>query len=191
LINTYVSGTSDYLPVEKQLDLMKKLLPNIKKIGVLYNTSEVNSEVQVDELKNAAVDYEIITMGITSTNEVNNAINSLVKKIDVLFVPTDNLVVSSLPIIVRSTLQEKIPIIASEQGSVENGALATAGINYYKLGYETGKMAVEILKGAEISNMPLKISEETDIFINEDTLKALGIPAPSIENIIYVKTKQN
>jgi putative ABC transport system substrate-binding protein len=188
---TNVSGTSDYLPVEKQLDLMKKLLPNIKKIGVLYNTSEVNSEVQVDELKNAAVDYEIITMGITSTNEVNNAINSLVKKIDVLFVPTDNLVVSSLPIIVRSTLQEKIPIIASEQGSVENGALATAGINYYKLGYETGKMAVEILKGAEISNMPLKISEETDIFINEDTLKALGIPAPSIENIIYVKTKQN
>lgn len=188
---TNVSGTSDYLPVEKQLDLMKKLLPNIKKIGVLYNTSEVNSEVQVDELKNAAVDYEIITMGITSTNEVNNAINSLVKKIDVLFVPTDNLVVSSLPIIVRSTLQEKIPIIASEQGSVENGALATAGINYYKLGYETGKMAVEILKGAEISNMPLKISEETDIFINEDTLKALGIPVPSIENIIYVKTKQN
>ncbi|HHY70199.1 MAG TPA: ABC transporter substrate-binding protein [Thermoanaerobacterales bacterium] len=186
--DTNVSGTSDYLPVEKQLDLMKKLLPNVKKIGVLYNTSEVNSEVQVDELKKTATEYEIITLGITSTNEVNNAINSLVKKIDVLFVPTDNLVVSSLPIIVRSTLQAKIPIIASEQGSVELGALATAGINYYKLGYETGKMAVEVLKGTGISNMPLKISEETDIFINEDTLKALDIPTPSIENIIYVKT---
>lgn len=144
--------------------------------------------MQVDELKKTATEYEIITLGITSTNEVNNAINSLVKKIDVLFVPTDNLVVSSLPIIVRSTLQAKIPIIASEQGSVELGALATAGINYYKLGYETGKMAVEVLKGTGISNMPLKISEETDIFINEDTLKALDIPTPSIENIIYVKT---
>lgn len=184
---TNVSGTSDYLPVEKQLDLMKRLVPNAKRIGVLFNTSEVNSEVQIDELKKAAKEYEIVTLGITSTNEVNNAINSLVKKIDVLFVPTDNLVVSSMPIIVRSTLQAKIPIIASEQGSVESGALATAGINYYKLGYETGKMAVEVIKGADISDMPLKTSEETDIFINENTLKALDIPTPSIENIVYVK----
>ncbi len=186
---TNVSGTSDYLPVEKQLDLMKKLLPNVKKIGVIYNTSEVNSEVQVNELKSIATGYEIVTMGITSTNEVSNAINSLVKKIDVLYVPTDNLVVSSLPIIVKSTLQEKIPVIASEEGSVENGALATAGINYYKLGYDTGNMAVDVLKGAEISSMPIKISEETDIFINEETLEKLDIPAPSIEDIIYVKTK--
>lgn len=186
---TNVSGTSDYLPVEKQLGLIKQLLPEAKKIGVIYNTSEVNSEVQVEELKKAAKDYEIITTGVSSTNDVSSAINSLVKKIDVLYVPTDQLVVSSMPIIAKSTLEAKIPIIAAEKGSVEAGALATVGINYYKLGYEAGKMAVEVLKGKDISKMPIKISEETDIYINEDSLKALGIPKPKAENIQYIKTK--
>ncbi|MGI6425464.1 MAG: ABC transporter substrate-binding protein [Tepidanaerobacteraceae bacterium] len=183
---TNVSGTSDYLPVEKQLNLIKELAPNAKTIGVLYNTSEVNSEVQIEELKKVAEGYEVVSLGVTSTNEVNNAINSLVKKIDVLYVPTDNLVVSSMPIIVKNTLEAKIPIIASDQGSVESGALATAGINYYKLGYDTGLMAVDVLKGADISEMPIKTSDETDMFINENTLKALNIPTPTIENIIYV-----
>ncbi|WP_055665502.1 ABC transporter substrate-binding protein [Desnuesiella massiliensis] len=186
---TNVSGTSDYLPVEKQLDLIKQLMPKAKKIGVIYNTSEVNSEVQVEELRKAAKDYEIITTGVSSTNDVSSAINSLVKKIDILYVPTDQLVVSSMPIIAKSTLEAKIPIIAAEKGSVEAGALATVGINYYKLGYEAGKMAVEVLKGKDISKMPIKISEETDIYINEDSLKALGIPKPKAENIQYIKTK--
>lgn len=186
---TNVSGTSDYLPVEKQLGLIKQLLPEAKKIGVIYNTSEVNSEVQVEELKKAAKGYEIITTGVSSTNDVSSAINSLVKKIDVLYVPTDQLVVSSMPIIAKSTLEAKIPIIAAEKGSVEAGALATVGINYYKLGYEAGKMAVEVLKGKDISKMPIKISEETDIYINEDSLKTLGIPKPTAENIQYIKTK--
>lgn len=186
---TNVSGTSDYLPVEKQLDLIKQLIPKAKKIGIIYNTSEVNSEVQVEELKKAAKDYEIITTGVSSTNDVSSAVNSLVKKIDVLYVPTDQLVVSSMPIIAKSTLEAKIPIIAAEKGSVEAGALATVGINYYKLGYEAGKMAIEVLKGKDISKMPIKISEETDIYINEDSLKALGIPKPKAENIQYIKTK--
>ena len=186
---TNVSGTSDYLPVEKQLGLIKQLLPEAKKIGVIYNTSEVNSEVQVEELKKAAKGYEIITTGVSSTNDVSSAINSLVKKIDVIYVPTDQLVVSSMPIIAKSTLEAKIPIIAAEKGSVEAGALATVGINYYKLGYEAGKMSVEVLKGKDISKMPIKISEETDIYINEDSLKTLGIPKPRAENIQYIKTK--
>lgn len=186
---TNVSGTSDYLPVEKQMDLIKKLVPNAKKIGFIYNTSEVNSEVQLNELKKVAKGYEIISTGVTSTNEVNSAIVSLVKDIDVLYVPTDQLVVSSMPIIVKNTLEAKIPIIAAEKGSVEAGALATVGINYYKLGYETGKMAVSVLKGEDISKMPIKISDETEIYINEDSLKILNIQKPSMENVQYIKTK--
>lgn len=187
--NTNVSGTSDYIPVDKQLELIKKLVPTAKKIGVLYNTSEVNSEVQINQLKEAAKGYEIITVGVTSTNEVNQAISSLVEKIDVLYAPTDQLVVSSMPIIRKKTLEKKIPIIASEKGSVELGALATQGINYYKLGYKTGEMAVDVLKGEDISKMAITISDETDIIINEDSLKALGMEKPDIENILYVKTK--
>lgn len=186
---TNVSGTSDYLPVQKQLDLIKELVPNAKKIGFIYNTSEVNSEVQLNELKKVSKGYEIISTGVTSTNEVNSAIGSLVKKIDVLYIPTDQLVVSSMPIIVKNTLKEKVPIIAAEKGSVEAGALATVGINYYKLGYETGKMAVAVLKGEDISKMPIKISDETDVYINEESLKKLNIKKPSMKNVKYIKTK--
>ncbi|MBU3206495.1 ABC transporter substrate-binding protein [Clostridium algidicarnis] len=184
---TNVSGTSDYLAVENQLDLIKKLVPNAKKIGFIYNTSEVNSEVQLNELKKVAKGYEIVPTGITSTNEVNSNIVSLVKKVDVLYIPTDQLVVSSMPIIVKHALEAKVPIIASEKGSVEAGALATVGINYYKLGYETGKMAVAVLKGDDISKMPMKISDETEVYINEDSLKILNIEKPSMGNVQYIK----
>lgn len=126
---------------------------------------------------------------MTSTNEVNSAIGSLVKEIDVLYIPTDQLVVSSMPIIVKNTLKEKVPIIAAEKGSVEAGALATVGINYYKLGYETGKMAVAVLKGEDISKMPIKISDETDVYINEESLKKLNIKKPLMKNVKYIKTK--
>lgn len=188
---TNVSGTSDYLPADKQLELVKLLVPNAKKIGVIYNTSEINSEVQVNQLKEYAQKngYEVVPVGITSTNEVNQAISTLISKIDVLYVPTDNLVVSSMPILVQKTLEKKIPIIASESGSVEVGALATQGIDYYKLGYKTGEMAAKVLKGEDISQMPIAKADETNIIINEDTLKALSIEKPANQNITYVKTK--
>lgn len=184
---TNVTGTSDYIPVSKQVELIKTFAPDAKIIGVLYNTSEVNSQVQLDQLKEEAKGYEIVEVGVTSTNEVNQAISSLVGKIDVLYAPTDQLVVSAMPIIVEKTMAKKIPVIAAEKGSVELGALATQGINYYKLGYETGEMAVKVLQGEEISSMPVKTASETDIIVNEETLKALGLEKPQIENVVYVK----
>lgn len=182
-----VSGTLDYLPVENQLKLLKELVPKAKKIGFIYNTSEVNSEVQLNELKKVAKDYEIITTGVTSTNEVNNAIVNLVNKIDVLYVPTDQLVVSSMPIIVKHTLDAKIPIIAAEKGSVESGALGTVGIDYYQLGYEAGKMAVAVLKGEDISKMPIKMPSKTEIYINKNTLEKLGINKSNLDNVKYIE----
>jgi putative tryptophan/tyrosine transport system substrate-binding protein len=188
---TNVSGTSDYLSADKQLDLIKMFVPKTKKIGVLYNTSEINSEVQVNQLKEYAQknSYEVIAVGITSTNEVTQAISSLVGKIDVLYVPTDNLVVSAMPIIVQKTLEKKIPVIASESGSVEVGALATQGIDYYKLGYKTGEMAAKVLKGEDVSKMSISRADETKIIVNEDSLKALSIEKIDSKDIVYVKTK--
>ncbi len=158
-----------------------------KKIGFIYNTSEVNSGVQLNELKKAAKGYEIIETGVTSTNEINNAIANLVNKIDVLYVPTDQLVVSSMPIIAKHTLDAKIPIIAAEKGSVEAGALATVGIDYYQLGYETGKMAVSVLKGEDISKMPIKMTSKTEIYINKNSLEKLGIDKGNLGNLGNVK----
>ena len=189
--DTNVSGTSDYVPVDTQLNLIKMFAPNAKIIGALYNTSEINSEVQINQLKEYSNKngYEVITVGITSTNEVNQAISTLVDKIDVLFVPTDNLVVSALPLIAQKTIEKKIPIIASETGSVEMGALASQGINYYQLGYKTGEMAVRVLRGEDISKISINTATETKIAINEDSLKALGIEKPDNKDIEYVKTK--
>ncbi|WP_099191928.1 ABC transporter substrate-binding protein [Tepidibacter mesophilus] len=189
--NTNISGTSDYISVNKQLELVKTLVPDAKKIGVIYNTSEVNSEIQVNELKKYCKEYgyAVVEVGVTSTNEVNTAISSLVSKVDVLYAPTDQLVVSSMPIIVQKTQEKNIPIIASEKGSVELGALATCGIDYYELGYESGKMAVEVLKGEDISKMPMKTGEKMEIIINEDALKNLSIQKPDDERIVYINTK--
>lgn len=189
--STNVSGTSDYLSINKQLDLIKIFIPNAKKIGVIYNTSEINSEVQVNQLKDYSNrnGYEVVSVGVTSTNEINQAIGSLLNKIDVLYVPTDNLVVSAMPLVVQKTLEKKIPVIASESGSVEAGALATQGIDYYKLGYKTGEMAVKVLKGADISKMSIANADETKIIVNEDTLKALSIGKPDNKDIVYVKSK--
>jgi putative ABC transport system substrate-binding protein len=189
--DTNVSGTSDYVPVETQLNLIKMFAPKTKRIGVLYNTSEINSEVQVNQLKEYSDKngYEVLPVGITSTNEVNQAIGSIIDKIDVLYVPTDNLVVSALPLIVQKTLEKKIPIIASETGSVEVGGLASQGIDYYQLGYKTGEMAVKVLRGEAISKMPVARATETKIVVNEDSLKALGIEKPDNKDIEYIKTK--
>lgn len=188
---TNVSGTSDAIPVENHLSLIKIFSPNAKKIGVLYNTSEVNSEIQVNALKEYSKNngYEVIAVGVSSTNEISQAIMSIIDKIDVLFVPTDNLVVSAMPIIVEKALDKKIPVIASESGSVKQGALVTQGIDYYKLGYKTGEMAVKVLKGENISTMPVAAASETSIIVNEDTLKALSIEKPDNKDIVYVKSK--
>lgn len=188
-----VSGTSDYISIDKNLELIKTLIPNAKTIGVLYNTSEVNSKIQVDMLKEYASknNYKIIEKGISSANEVNQAMSSLISDIDVLYVPTDNLIVSSMPIVSRIATDNKVPVIASEDGSVKSGALACQGIDYEKLGYKTGELAVKVLNGEQVSNIPVTTLDETQIIVNEDTLKSLSMKKTDDKNIIYIKTGKN
>ena len=188
-----VSGTSDYIPIEKNLELIKTLIPNAKNIGVLYNTSEINSKIQVDKLKAYASenDYKVVEKGVSSSNEINQAMSSLVGNIDVLYVPTDNLIVSAMPLVSKLATEHKIPVIASEDGSVKSGALACQGIDYEKLGYKTGELAVKILEGEQVSNIPITFLDDTQIIINEDTLNALSIEKPDDENFTYIRTDKN
>ena len=177
---TNVTGTSDAAPMEKQFELLKKLIPNAKKLGILYNTSERNSEIQVEMAKKLAGDYglEIVSSGITSTNEVPQILDSLKSKIDVLYTPTDNLVASSMALISQKCMENNIPIIGSEKAHVEGGALATEGIDYYKLGFQTGLMAVEVLN-YKPENMPL------------ETLKDKKLTIKLIKQIKYSNTRGN
>lgn len=179
--DTNVTGTSDALDLKLQMELLKKLYPEAKKVGVLYTTSEANSEVQVKELKEKAPEYdlEIVTAGVSTSNDVAQSLDSIINNIDVMYVPTDNVIVSSMPLIYQKTIEKKIPIIASERGQVENGALATEGIDYKKLGYQTGLMAVEIIEGKDPKDMPIQTPDEFTLTINENTVKELGIELPA------------
>lgn len=177
---TNVTGTSDAAPIDKQMELLKKLVPNVKKVGIIYNTSEANSQVQVDQVKKMAPQYglEIVTAGVTSTNDIAQTLESLLGKVDALYVPTDNMIVSAMPIVSAKCLAKKIPIIGAESGTVKAGALATEGIDYYKLGYQTGLVAVDVLNGKSPKDIPVTTLKDTQLVINSDTAQKLGIEIP-------------
>jgi len=178
--DTNVTGTSDDVSIEKQLELLKKLLPNSKKVGVIYNSSESNSEIQLENIKKAVPNFnlELVSVGVNNVNEITQALNSILDKIDVLYIPTDNLVVSAMPLISNTCFKKNIPIIGSEEGQVASGALATNGIDYFKLGFQTGLMAVEILNGKKVSQIPITTLSELSMVINIDAAKKLNINIP-------------
>lgn len=177
---TNVTGTSDATPMDQQFNLFMKLFKNTKNIGMIYNTSESNSEIQVKQAKVLAdkLGLNLISQGITSTNDIPQTIDSLLSKIDLLYLPTDNMVASSMPIIVKKCYGASIPVIGSEKGEVEGGALATIGIDYNKLGYESGLKAVEILKGKAPKDIKITVQENAAVIINGDAAKKLNIEIP-------------
>jgi len=174
---TNVTGTSDATPMDQQFDLFMRLYKNTKKVGMIYNTSESNSGIQVEQAKALAVKMglTIIPQGITSVNDIPQTVDSLLGKIDLLYLPTDNMVASSMPIIVRKCYAASIPVIGSEKGEVEGGALCTVGIDYNKLGYESGLKAVEILKGKAPKDIKITVQENASVIINGDAAKKLNI----------------
>ncbi len=177
---TNVTGTSDLTPVAKQMALIKDILPDAKKIGVLYTTSEVNSEIQVELAESAAKDLglEIVRVGITTVNDIPNAIASVVDKVDVIYSPTDNLVSSAMPVVWDACVDKKIPVFAGEEGMVKTGGIATEGIDYYQLGYETGLMAIEVLEGKDPSTMPINTLENTTLIVNQENADAINLTIP-------------
>ena len=194
ILNKNVTGTSDKLEnVGEQLDILLKLKPGVKKIGVLYNTSEQNSIVQVEEIKKQAQakHLEVVVQGVTNFGELAQATKNLLASTDALYLPTDNLVVSSISLIASEAINAKKPVVSSENSSVELGALFTMGLDYYELGKRTGEMAIEILKGKPVSDIPFETSKKMKLYVNEDTAKALGIDVknPALANAEIIKKK--
>ncbi|WP_125152022.1 ABC transporter substrate-binding protein [Clostridium rectalis] len=185
---TNVTGTSDAAPIDVQLKLIKKVIPSSKKIGILYNTSEVNSEIQVEEAKkNASIfGMEIVAQGITAENEISQSLQSILGKIDVLLTIKDNMIASAMTTITKQSYEKNIPVIGTESAHVKGGALITDGIDFEKLGYETGLKAVEILKGKKPSEIPIEIQKESSVVINKESLNKLNIKLPKD---IYSKAK--
>ncbi|MDD4347366.1 MAG: ABC transporter substrate-binding protein, partial [Desulfitobacteriaceae bacterium] len=177
-----VSGTTDMNPIKEQIDLLNKLVPEAKIIGVLYTSSEDNSVLQAKLAKEAIekLGYNYVELTVSNSNEVQQATQSIVTKVDAIYIPTDNIFASAMPIVYGVTSQSKTPVICGESGMVTSGGLATLGINYYDLGYQTGLMAVRILKGeAKPASMPIESSKGFDYAINGNVAEEIGLEIPA------------
>ena len=181
ILKKNVTGISDRVNVKQQLELLLKLDSKIKKVGVIYNSSEQNSKVQVDDLKKAASELgiTIVEKSVTQVSEIPQASETLVKESDALYLPTDNLVASVVNLITEKAIKAKKIAFGAESAHVKGGALITQGIDYYEMGKEAGKIAVDILKnGKNPSEITFKKMDLNDIVINNKTLAAIGISLP-------------
>lgn len=176
-----VTGTSDKLPVEEQLKMIRKMLPDAKKIGIMYTTSEANSVSAIEEYKSLVkkYDFELVEKGITTTADVSLAADDLLSKVDCITNLTDNTVVASLPTILDKANEKKIPVFGSEIEQVKIGCLAAEGIDYIALGKQTGKMAAKVLKGeAKASEQNFETITEPGFYVNNKVAENLGITVP-------------
>ncbi|MBM7312639.1 ABC transporter substrate-binding protein [Streptococcus suis] len=172
-----LTGTSDQAPIDKQVELLGQAVPNAKTVGILYTTSERNSEVQVEQAKELLekVGYKVVVKGITSTNEVQDATTSLMKDVDALFIPTDNTVASTMTMIGELSVEHKVPVIGGSTDMVDEGGLLTYGTNYEALGRQTAKMAIKIIEGANVSETAVEYPETVSLHVNEEMAQKLGI----------------
>lgn len=176
-----VSGTSDLTPVDEQMKLLKQLLPNAKKVAMLYCSSETNSKFQVDIAKKsaAALGLETVDATVSNSNEIQQVVQSLVGKVNAIYAPTDNMIAAGMATVSMVAQPAKLPIIVGESGMVKNGGVATYGINYYDLGLLTAKQAVKILKdGAKPADMPIEYSTNCDLTLNKDVAAKIGLTIP-------------
>jgi len=176
-----VSGTTDMNPIEEQIDLLLQIVPDAKVIGFIYSSNEDNSRLQIDIAKGIVEDKGLTWKEVTiaNSNDVQQACTSIASQVDALYLPTDNVLASTMPTVYSVSLESKTPVICAEQGMVENGGLATLGINYYDLGYQTGLMAIRALQGEDVSKMPIERSSSYDYYINGEVASSIGITIPS------------
>ena len=173
-----VTGTSDTLPVEEQLKMIREMMPDAKTIGILYTTSEANSVSAIATYESLVDKYgfTLETKGISQTSEIALATDDLLTKVDCITNLTDNTVVASLPTILEKANEKGIPVFGSEIEQVKIGCLAAEGIDYIQLGKQTGKIAAQILKGEKkASEIPYEIISEPGFYVNTKVAENLGI----------------
>ena len=172
-----VTGVSDLLELQKQIDLIKRVVPNAKRIGMVYNPGEANSVVVVKSIKELLnkSGMTLVEAAAARTVDVGSAAKSLIGKVDVIYTNTDNNVVSAYESLVKVGNDAKIPLIASDTDSVKRGAIAALGINYYDLGRQTGKVVARILKGEKAGDIASATSTKLELFVNTTAAQKQGV----------------
>ncbi len=177
-----ITGTSDALPVTEQLQMIRNMMPEAKKIGILFTTSETNSESTIAEYKAHAGEYgfEIVDSGINTIADVPMAAADLVSKVDCITNLTDNTVVSALQTVLEEANKAGIPVFGSEVEQVKNGCVASMGLDYLALGKQTGEMAAKVLKGETTADqIPFEVIKEASLYINTAAADKVGMEIPA------------
>lgn len=180
----HMTGTTDMVPVKDQITLMLSIVPTAKKVGLLYNSSEPNSILQIDlaikELDALNISHQEMT--VTSTNDVEQVTRSMAHKVDVIYIPADNTFTSAMATVGEISKETKVPVIPATAPMVELGGVATYGIDYTKLGAQTARMAVSILEGKkDPASVPVETLEPLTLVINKKMAKELGIDINKIK----------
>ena len=174
---TNVAGVSDVLALDKQIELIKQVVPGAKRIGMVYNPGEANSVVVVKELQKLlpSMGLTLVEAAAPRSVDVSSAARSLIGKVDVIYTSTDNNVVSAYEALVKVGQDAKIPLVASDTDSVKRGAIAALGINYRDLGEQTGRMVVRILKGEKPGEIKSETSSKLELFVNPGAAEKQGV----------------
>lgn len=176
-----ITGVSDRTPIKQQLEIMKKVLPKMKKVGILYTASEDNSVKQAQEAEKLAKELglEVKVSSIANTNDIQQVTESLASETDAIFVPIDNTIASAMSTVVKVTDAKKIPVFPSADTMVADGGVLGIGVDQYQIGIETAKVVAKVLKGEDTKNMPIVLANEGVIYLNEAKAKQLGIEIPN------------
>ncbi len=176
-----ITGVSDMLPVARHLEMVKTFLPGIKKLGFLYNAGEVNSKILVPIFRAEAkkLGFEMVEATVSKSSDVFQAVKSLVGRADAVYIPTDNTVVSALESAIKVCEQNKLPLFNADVDSVKRGSIAAMGFDYYKHGYQTGAMALRILKGGDPAMTPVETQETLQLHINLTAASKMGVDVPA------------
>lgn len=176
-----ITGTSDLSPIDRQLELILEFLPQLKTLGVIYNSGEVNSvtlvRILVEEAKKRGIQVEEAT--VSNSAGVFQAAKSLIGRSDAIYIPTDNTVVSAFEAIVQIGYQGKLPVFAADTDSVARGAIAALAVDYYRMGRQTGEMVARIFKGSKPGEMPVETLREFQIHLNPDSAAKMGLKIPA------------
>ena len=176
-----VSGTTDMNPIAEQIAMAKRLVPDAETLGILFTSSEVNSQTQAEIAKAEAeaLGLKVVEVTVNNSSDVQQAAISILEQVDVLYLPTDNVIAAAIALVSEQALERKIPLAVGEGGMVLGGGTFTLGINYFNLGVQTGKMAAAILRGeAIVSEMPIQRQTDFEYVINKTFADAIGLEIP-------------
>ena len=175
-----ITGTTDMLPVKKHLELIKRLVPGIKTVGTLYNPGEANSVTTVTMVEEIAPELgmKVVKSAATKSSDVLTAARALVGKVDAIYLPTDNTVISAAEAVIKVGEQNNLPVIAADTDTVKRGAIAALGFNYYDVGRQTGAIVALVLNGQQPGDIPVQGVDKTELHINPGAAKRMGLVLP-------------